>query len=318
MNIKLTVYLTAVLALAIVAVVFIINPRHKAAELLHTKNVFTIPGGSDVSGIDLHNENGDFVLKKDTQGTWSIVSPIDTRADAATVNTLLGAFESLKYGKKIGTGTLSAFGLSPASITATVMIQGNRSYGLHIGSAAPLGENYYATSSNGIPGIFTVSGWIRKQLDGTLFELRSKSLITLSQSDIASISFTKGSRPVYTLQKVKSVWTMTKPSRHAVKTSLVNDMLSRLTTIRANAILDGTHDLKSMGLEKPLEVISIVRMDNKKYSITIGKNADDNSVYAMVSGRPEVYKISKFVPLIFETPVREMYQAKDGEKHGGK
>lgn len=318
MNIKLTVYLTAVLALAIVAVVFVINPRHKAAERLHMKNVFTIPGGSAVIGIDLHNENGDFVLKKDTKGTWSIVSPVNTGTDAAAVNTLLGAFETLRYVKKIGAGTLSAFGLSPASVTATVTMQDNRAYGLSIGSAVPLGENYYATASNGIPGIFTVSGWIRKQLGISLFELRSKSLITLSQSDIASISFTKDSKAVYTLQKVKDVWTITKPSRHAVKTSLINDMLFRLTGMKANAILDDAKDLKSMGLEKPLEVISIVRMDNKRYSIKIGKNTDDNSVYAMVAGRPEVYRISKSVPAIFETPVRDMYQTKEGEKHGGK
>ncbi len=318
MNIKITVYLTAVLALAVIAVVFVINPRHKAEEQLQMKHVFTIPGGGAVIGVDLHNKNGNFVLKKDTKGTWSIVSPVNTGADEAAVNTLLSAFESLRYGKRIGAGTLSAFGLSPASITATVTIQGNRAYGLSVGAAVPLGENYYATDSNGIPGIFTVSGWIRKQLDGTLFELRSKSLITLSQNDIASISFTKDSRPVYTLQKVKDVWTITKPSRHAVKTSLINDMLFRLTTMKANAILDDAKDLKSMGLEKPLEVISIVRMDNKRYSIKIGKNTDNNSVYAMVAGRPEVYRISKSVPAIFETPVRYMYQAKEGKKHDGK
>ena len=318
MNIKLTVYLTAVLALAIIAAVFVINPRQKASERLLMKNVFTIPGGSDAGRIEIQNKNGDFVLKKNAQGLWIIVSPINTGADEAAVKNLLGAFETLRYVKKIGAGALSEFGLSPASITATVTMQGDRAYGLRIGSAAPLGENYYAMASGGIPGIFTVSGWTRKQLDSTLFELRSKSLITLKQSDIASVSFTRDSKPVYTLQKAKGVWTMTRPSRHAVKASLVNDMLFRLATIKANAILDDAQNLKSMGLEKPLEVISIVRMDNKRYSITIGRTADNESVYAMVAGRPEVYSISKSVPLIFETPVQELYQTKEAEKHGGK
>jgi hypothetical protein len=318
MNIKLTVYLTAVLTLAIVAVVFVINPKHKAAEKLHVRKVFNINNIGNVNEIDIRNKNGDFVIKKDTNGHWLISYPVNTDADTTVIGTLLSSFETLRYGKEIGNGTPAALGLSPASITATVTLSNKQIYGLQIGSAAPLGKYSYAVAKNGIPGIFTIAGGLRKQLDSTLFQLRNKSLIKLTQNDIASISFIKDSKPVYTLKKEKKNWVFTKPSYNRLKTSVFDEMAFQLTNMNATNIIDDVTDLKGMGLEKPLEVISIVLMDNKKYNIEIGKNVDKNSVYAMVTGRPEVYVIDKYITAVFETPVRDMYRNNGGDSHDGK
>jgi hypothetical protein len=310
MNIKLTVYLTAILAVAIVVVVFVINPKNinNIAGHVEVKRVFNINTLGNISSIDIQNENGEFALDKKAPGKWVITSPVDTDADISVVQTILSAFETLNYEKKIGKGALSAFGLSPAGITATVASSDNNVYSLKIGDAAPLGQYYYAMAGNGIPDIFTVTGWLRKQLDCTLFQLRNKSLVKFSQDDMASISFTKDSKPVYTLKKEKDGWTFTKPSLHRLKTSVFHDMAFQLTTMNATDIIDGAADLKQMGLEKPLGVISIVLMDNKRYSIKIGKNAGDNGIYAMVAGSPVVYVINKAVITVFETPIQKMYQ----------
>ncbi len=318
MNIKLTVYLTAVLALAIVVVVFVINPRHKAAEELHVRKVFNIKNIGNVNELDIHNKNGDFVIKKDTKGNWLISSPVATGADKTVISTLLNSFETLQYKKMIGNETSTAFGLSPASITATVILPSKQIYGLQIGSVTPLGQYYYAEDKNGIPGIFTIPGWLRGQLDSTLFQFRDKRLIRLTQNDIASISFTKDSKAVYTLKREKNTWVFMKPSYNKLKISVLNSMLFRLANMNATNIIDDLTDLKGVGLEKPLEVISIILMNNKKYNIEIGKNADQNSVYAMVVGRPEIYVIDKSIPALFEMPIKNMYQNKRGDGNGGK
>ncbi len=292
MNIKLTVYLTALLALAVVAVVFVINPRHEAAEQMQSKRVFHIQRTGAVSTIDLKNGNGSFTLNKNSQGTWVIISPVATGADQTVVNALLTALTTLSYKKKIGTGTLSAFGLSPASITATVTLRDKQAYSLQIGAAAPLGKNYYAVASNGTRGIFTVTSWIRGQLDDTLFQLRDKAPITVSRNDLSAIGFTSNARPVYTLRRKNGVWFITKPKLNRVRPSVVNGMVFQLENLRASNIIDSGMNPGAMGLEKPSEVISILLMDGKNYTITIGKHEGPDHVYAMVSGKKPVYVIN--------------------------
>ncbi len=306
MNIKLTVYLTAVLALAVVAVIFIINPRHKGEEQLQSKQVFRIHHPGPARAITLKNGNGDFSLIRNAQGKWMIAAPVATRADQTVVTALLTAMTTLRYQTKIGAGALSAFGLSPASITATVTFPDETTYSLQVGAEAPLGKNYYAVASDGTRGIFTVTSWLRSQLDDTLFQLRNKAPVSLSQEEITAIGFTSGAQPVYTLQRKGGVWYITKPSLNRVRPSVINGMVFQLANLRATNIIDGVSDLSGMGLEKPSEVISIVLMDGKHDTITIGKNADPSHAYAMVKGKKPVYVINADFAAAMKKNVSEM------------
>ncbi|MGC8684399.1 MAG: DUF4340 domain-containing protein [bacterium] len=305
MNIKLTVYLTIILAIAIVAVVFIINPHHNAEKKIQDKRVFQI-NTEGIKSITITNRNGDFTLVKSSPNGWIITSPVNTEADVSTVNTMVSSIATLNYEKKIGNGDLTAFGLSPASITATVISSDNRSYTIKIGNPTPIGAYYYAIADNGIHGIFTINNWLETQLDANLFKLRDKKPLNISQSDLLAISFTKDSKPVYTLEKEKDIWIFTKPAYNRLKTSILNDLAFRLTNLDASNILDNVTDLNSLGLEKPSEVISILLMNNKHYTIKIGKSADQNSVYAVVSGKNPVYVINKSLLEVFDKPITDM------------
>ncbi len=304
MNIKLTVYLTAVLAAAIIVAVFVINPRNKriAGEKITEKRVFNTDIGN-VNNVEIRNAHGDFVLQQSGPGKWEITSPVHTNADNATAYAIVDGIKSLNYENEIGKGSLSAFGLSPASITATVTSSSNQVYRLEIGTTTPVGQYYYARADNGHKGIFTIAGWFKNKLDDDLFQLRDKNILSLSADSITAISITKDSRPVYTLRESHNVWAFTKPSYDRIQPSIMDNMLSKLHSLSAVNIIDNPSDVKSMGLEKPSEVISIVFMDNRHNSIKIGKNTGQGKVYASVSGQGPVYIIKKDELAIFNNPV---------------
>ncbi len=307
MNIKLTLYLTAVLALAIVAVVFVVNPRQKSIEHKEAgaKMVFHVRA-ADITGMTIRNKNGSFVLHKGTDGGWRIASPVTTSADTAVVAPIASSLAALKYEKMIGALDPAAFGLIPARITATVTTASRATYTLRIGTPAPIGYYRYAEATNGTPGIFTVSDALRQQLDDTLFQLRDKGMLRLDRSDIAAVAFTERARPVFTLARQKGTWVFTRPSYNRVKASVINDMMLRLANMEATDIMDGKQNMKRMGLEKPSKVISIRLMNNKLYTVAIGNDAGSNGVYATVSGRGPVYVTNAASVSAFTGPVADM------------
>lgn len=305
MNIKLTVYLTIILALAIIAVVFVVNPHHNAEIKEMDKRVFHLKTEAIVK-ITINNRNGNFIIVKSGPNKWNITSPVNTEADTSTVNTIVSSIDTLNYEKKIGNGDLTSFGLNPATITATVTSSDNRVYTLKIGSPTPIGVYYYAIADNGTNGIFTINNWLETQLDANLFKLRNKKPFNISQNELIAVSFTKNSKPVYSLQKEKDIWIFTKPNYNRLKTSIFNDLAFQLTNLTASNILDNVTNLKDLGLEKPSAVISILLMNHKHYLIKIGKPAEQNSIYATFSDEKPVYVINKSILDTFNKPIEDM------------
>jgi len=302
MNIKLTVYLTILLAIGIILVIFVVNPGSKQTIMgkqIKGKRVFNMSGGS-IKKIEMRNNHGNFIIRRNKHGGWSIISPVIANADKAIVSTIINGVKTLNYERQIGSGTLSAFGLSPASITATVTLSDKRFYRLEIGGRTPVGQYYYAKAGNGTPGIFTITNWIRNRLNDSLFQIRDKSVISLSRNNITSISFVKNSRPIYILKKSNGVWAFEKPSYNRIKVPVINGMLFRLTNLTADNIIDNISNLKNMGLEKPSEIISIGMRNNKLYNIKIGKDAGRNKAYATVTGQKPVYVINKTILPVFD------------------
>jgi hypothetical protein len=98
MNIKLTVYLTLILAIAIIAVVFVINPKHNAEKKMEDKRVFHIKSGN-ISKIEINNKNGQFSIIKSPTNEWEITNPVNTEADTNTVNSIISSMDTLNYEK---------------------------------------------------------------------------------------------------------------------------------------------------------------------------------------------------------------------------
>ncbi|MCL4558833.1 MAG: DUF4340 domain-containing protein, partial [Deltaproteobacteria bacterium] len=312
MNFKLTLYLTVVLAVALGIVLFVVKPRNSTSitkARIEARRVFKMDGSS-IEKVSVENEHGSFTVQQSSPGNWTIVSPVHTGTDRTVINGIVNGIKTLDYERNIGAGPLSAFGLSPASITATVTSSDNRVYTVEIGTKTPVGEYYYARAVHGRGGIFTITGWIRNELDSTLFHLRDKSVLSIPRNDIEGISFSKKGRPAYALKQSNGVWFFARPSYNRLKTAFLNDMLFKLTNLTATNIIDDASGLRGTGLEKPSAIIGILGSDNRKFDLKIGKEADRNDVYAAVSGRPPVYVINKGILSTFDKPVGTMVDDK--------
>ncbi len=312
MNFKLTLYLTALLAAALVLVLFVVKPRNSTRitkEQIEAKQVFKM-GDARLARMSIENGYGSFVLRQSAPGLWTIVSPVHTGVDTSVVNGIADGIRKLDYATDIGEGSLSAFGLSPASITATVVSSDNKAYTVEIGSKTPVGEDYYARAVNGRKDIFTITAWIRNQLDSTLYHLRNKDVLSVPRNAIAGMSFSKEHRPIYTLRQNNGVWYFTKPAYNRLRTTFLNDMLFKLTSLRATNIIDDARGLQGTGLKRPSAIIGMETTDNRHYDVKIGKEADPNDVYAAVSGQTPVYVVNRGILSTFDRSVSSMVDDK--------
>ncbi|MCL4477911.1 MAG: DUF4340 domain-containing protein [Deltaproteobacteria bacterium] len=310
MNYKLTIILAGILVILIAGILIV---RHGKVGIYGTvlkeKRVFNIING-DISRIDLSNKNGNFVIKKDTSGKWIITHPIKTNVDTSTLNTFISVIQNLNYERNIGTGSLTSFGLSPASITATVTSSDKKTYKLEIGNKTPINQDYYAMAYNGSKGIFTITKWVRDNMDKNLFDLRNKYVVKVGWNDVKSITFKKKGITAYSLAKNDNVWSFKKPSYNRIKNSIMNNMIFELANLKASNIIDNFTDIAKLGLERPLENIIITTMNNKQYDIKIG-NSVNNNEYAMLNDQKQhVYVILKSVLSAFDKPIGQMIDKK--------
>ena len=141
----------------------------------------------DIREFRLKNPKGEFTLSKNGSD-WMITSPITDKADNSTANTILRKFESGKV-KSIVSETYSDAGKFRLRNPAYIV-------DLYIGEAKArkqvIFSNVKDNAANGKddsrPYVFTVDSTFIKDLDKSLFDLRSKTIAGFEQSKIDSVT----------------------------------------------------------------------------------------------------------------------------------
>ncbi len=108
-----------------------------------------------------------------------------------------------------------------------------------------------------------------------------------------------------TLEPIKYVWQQIKPKKGKIlEDKDIQNILNRLTTIRGNDIFKPDNPAE-LGFAKPKYIASITTTDGETISFEFGNMIDTTSknVYAMVKGKPFVYKVTNYYfSSLFEKP----------------
>jgi hypothetical protein len=242
--------------------------------------------------VDLKNASGEVTMKKDADGnSWSLVKPESVEADADTVSALVSALASGKM-KSVASETpdhLEKYGLASPPISVTVGDGVGKTSTLIVGKKD--GDDYFARDT-ARPTIFKIDADLYKKLTATAGLLRDKSPLRVEESDLNEIELHDANGAMSATRKSADEWVMASPDAVKGKTAGAWKVLSPVSDLRAEEVIEKPSSDVLAKLKDPAYEITFTNKAGKKMTLRISKEAGD-FVYAQSSENPAVYKLKK-------------------------
>ncbi len=187
---------------------------------------------------------GTIELKKDGD-EWQLVQPQLGRADGAEVGALLTRLASGQMQAIVADqpATLDVYGLQPARTTVTATAGGKTVAQVLVGSAS--GDAAFHMRDASRPMVFTVEKGLADDLQRTAATYRAKDLFAFRMFNLSRLvvmrsdsSRTFEKKKVGTGKDAVETWVQTAPADAGIKAATIDDLASRLSTIRAEAWVD--------------------------------------------------------------------------------
>ncbi|MFZ0392162.1 MAG: DUF4340 domain-containing protein, partial [Calditrichia bacterium] len=259
--------------------------------------------------IKIRNAREEFTLKK-IQNEWRITEPVYTQADQSTVKSMLS---SLLSATKENVFTVDRqermnYGFGPTQIFLQLETAEGVTDSIWFGDKTPVGAQVFAHRNDST--VFTVNQSIKTGFQKKLFDLRDKSILQFTQSDVRGVRI---KRPGEDLQFEKTgagKWTLVNINRPA-DAGKVSGILSRLSNNRAKAFVDEEgKNLQDYGLKNPpYEVELTLGPQQGQKTLFLSKEVD-NKFYARDESRKPVFEVDSFLVSEIAKPVKE-YRSTD-------
>ena len=241
--------------------------------------------------------------------TWLVTHPIEAKADAEEIQTLLSELRALQV-STFEADTVEAnvpvrlenSGLDTPRLQIE-LTDGDKRYALHIGSAVPpedgTQERVYVKSVHQ-DAIYTVSDDIYKLLNKSAFDLRDKRVIDFQRTD--TVRFAISTRRQQDEEKTvgtknyDNTWELeTSTGKIKADAAAVDDLLFGVDSLEATAFVDKpVNSLASYGLALPsIKVAFTQRGDEKPAVLLIGDRAEDGTVYVKAEHSIQVARVKR-------------------------
>ena len=242
--------------------------------------------------VDLKNASGEITMKKDADGNgWSLVKPESVEADADAASGLVSALATAKM-KSVASETpdhLEKYGLANSPIMVTVGDGVGKTSTLIVGKKD--GDDYFARDTSR-PTIFKIDADLYKKLTATTGELRDKSPLRVQESDLNEIDLRDANGAMSATRKSADEWVMQSPDAVKGKTAGAWKVLSPVSDMRAEEVIEKPSADVLAKLKDPAYEITFTNKAGKKMTLRISRDAGD-FVYAQSSENPAVYKLKK-------------------------
>jgi hypothetical protein len=216
---------------------------------------------------------------------WRLVKPVAARADFAAVE---GAIERLGSAQMVGItesdgANLAKYGLDKPTATMTVGMGSSRAT-LTLGRI----DNAVVFAKDASrPMVFTVPPTLKTDVIKTVSDFRNKDLFDARAFTATRGEFRRGSETIVleksTGKDEKEVWR--NGAGKDIETTKADDLLSRITGLRAASFEDAPH----ASLKMPVLVVTIRFTDNRTETVTFGRSGAD--VYASRGDEPGSAKV---------------------------
>lgn len=242
-------------------------------------------------GIEIVGDSTRIQLTR-TGTDWRIVTPIAARADYATIEGLITRLSSTHMQRIVApeAGDLSAHGLDRPSVTVTVTSDNSKAT-LLIGRS---GDEGRLAKDGGRPEVFTVEESLLTDLARGVTEYRRKDMFDARSFTAIRVEIRRGDE-ILVFEKSGDEETWQNASGQNVDTSLVEDLLTKLSNLRALSFEASTH----ASLEMPAATVTIRFDSDRTETVTFGRSAID-----VFAGRADEPGSARVDAMLFDEAVK--------------
>ena len=232
----------------------------------------------DVDGLVIAGAAGSLRFRK-ADNAWRMLEPWDARGDFGVVEGLVGRLGSTEMrsiaidADEAEGADLDPFGLTDARITATLEL-GSASAVLHVGAEAEDAAVFARDASRGL--VFTIDGALATDLERGAEAYRQKDLFSFRPFNATRLSIARDDVTTV-LEKTDGedgeVWRRVEPEPADVDRSAVDDLLTKLSGLRATSFTDTRGET---GLDAPLATVVVAYGEpEEEERILIGRTGDE-------------------------------------------
>ena len=274
---------------------FVDEPREKARQEAQEKEglLFAEFDPNQVTEAWLEGKNRDPVhLKKGEDGTWTLLEPVQDRADDGKVRNLLEDLKGLKAQREVAgeDADLAAFGLQEPEV---VVRTAGAAASVAVGSENPAGDARYVRAEGGAVKLAASSG-LGSFLAGS-GELRSRDLFDgFPWAKLRSVSIRQPSGETVRLSKAGDAWAIETPFAAEADGEAADRMLEKVRWARVESFLDeGQADVEA-ALEGGLRIDLEAEGEGAPLTLRMAETAA-GSVWAARSARDARFTLPKDV-----------------------
>jgi hypothetical protein len=260
---------------------------------LRDRSLLTGLTPAEIASLDLNNSHGSLKLARE-KASWELRSPVTAPADEAGVSDLLETLASAKGAEVVSEKgeDPSKYGLDRPQISVTARATGGPERSLAIGARTEGKETSYFARSSDHPQILKVEASLIEKLNIKPIDLRSKQIAGLNRDELTEVHLQNPNLTLIAERKTDGKWLVREPADRKEKEVLSGKLFDPFDLTKATEIIDQPSPAVLSKLNSPAVVARYSGKDGKVTTIKVS-NADGESVYAQVEGRPEIYKAPK-------------------------
>jgi hypothetical protein len=232
-----------------------------------------------VAGLEVSGPEGGYALQK-TGDEWHFTRPVATRAGRWSVDGLVGLIAGLRMEEIAAeeADSLADYGLDPPARRVVVDAGEAGRRILEIGSATEAGRYYARDAASRLVAVIPPA--LVEDLQKGMAELREKRLADVSTFDVQGVSAVVGGQERVWIRSTakgedgfdEHTWKRSVPDEADLETSKLEDALYDLAGLEATAFVDAPGALSEYGLDEPLAVVKVRRLDKPELSIELGRH----------------------------------------------
>lgn len=218
---------------------------------------------------------------KESEAEWQMAAPINAKADAKEIRSILDALHLLKVVEftKDGTTDLTEYGLENPRIHVSLELR-HGSQALLVGSDIPDTAHVYVKPV-ALDAVYAVNKEILSALDKSVFDLRDKRVIDFQRTATKRFEIQRrGEAKIVCTKDLKGVWQIEEPVALKADAEVVDDLLFGIDSLKAvEFAAEQPTSLKRYGLEDPFMQVSFFTPDGQPAVLLLG-HMQGNMVYA--------------------------------------
>lgn len=292
-----TTLLLALVAAALGAFVYLYEIRggeqRKEAEE-QAKRLFPGIESEAVEAIELRTSDGVEVRLVRTEGAWRLAKPLDFPADEAEVSVIASNLAELASESVIEDAQApEIYGLGDEGRRVRFEA-GGAAHVLRIGANTPVGYNTYAATADA-DTIYAVPTFKVTSLEKSVEDLRDKRVLRFPRERIDGVHASWPSGEVR-LEKREGTWQLMAPIEGPADERTVEDLLSDVSFLRAEAFLDEPPADAEVGLDRPafrleLKASGAGEAEPQTWTLAIGDPIEGSERVAR-GGEASLYRIA--------------------------